>query len=68
VETLSHLLAVLTSPVHEQDRAQIKDLCLEGQEATGARVEVAVADQGDTGQNTARQAAEGGVELVVVKR
>lgn len=68
VDTLGHLLAVLTSPANEQDRAQVKDLCLEVQEATGATVEVAFVDQGYTGQDTARHAAEGGVELIVVKR
>ena len=28
VDTLGHLLAVLTTPANEQDRAQVKDLCL----------------------------------------
>lgn len=68
VDTLGHLLAVLTTPANEQDRAQVKDLCLEVQEATGVNVEVAFADQGDTGAQTALQAAEAGVELIVVKR
>jgi transposase len=68
VDTLGHLLAVLTTPAHEQDRAQVFDLCLEVQEATGVNVEVAFADQGSTGAQTALQAAEAGVELIVVKR
>lgn len=68
VDTLGHLLAVLTSPANEQDRAQVHDLCLEVQEATGVNVEVAYADQGYTGKETALQAATAGVELVVVKR
>ncbi|SMB97170.1 transposase, IS4 family [Deinococcus hopiensis KR-140] len=68
VDTLGHLLAVLTSPTNEQDRAQVKDLCLEVQEATGAHVQVAFADQGYTGEQTALQATEAGVELIVVKR
>lgn len=68
VDTLGHLLAVLTTPANEQDRAQVFDLCLEVQEATGVNVEVAFADQGYTGQRTALEATEAGVELVVIKR
>ncbi|GBF05500.1 transposase, IS4 [Deinococcus aerius] len=68
VDTLGHLLAVLTTPAHEQDRAQVKDLCLEVQEATGVNVEVAFVDQGYTGERTALEATEAGVDLVVVKR
>lgn len=68
VDTLGHLLAVLTTPANEQDRAQVFDLCLEVQEATGVKVEVAYADQGYTGERTALDATEAGVELIVVKR
>lgn len=68
VDTLGHFLAILTTPANEQDRAQVKDLCLEVQAATGATVEMAFADQGYTGKQTALDAAEIGVELVVVKR
>ncbi|WP_309573451.1 IS5 family transposase [Deinococcus sp.] len=68
VDTLGHLLAVLTTPANEQDRAQVKDLCLEVQEATGVNVEVAFADQGYTGEKTALDATDAGVELIVVKR
>ena len=68
VDTLGHLLAVLTTSANEQDRAQVKDLCLEVQEATGVKVEVAYADQGYTEERTALDATEAGVELVVVKR
>ncbi|MFC4637839.1 IS5 family transposase [Deinococcus hohokamensis] len=68
VDTLGHLLAVLTSPANEQDRAQVYDLCLEVQEASGVNVQLAFADQGYTGKDTAIQAAAAGVELVVVKR
>ncbi|WP_104992617.1 IS5 family transposase [Deinococcus sp. NW-56] len=68
VDTLGHVLAILTSPANEQDRAQVKDLCLEVQEATGAQVEVAFVDQGYTGVQTALDATDAGVELVVVKR
>ena len=68
VDTLGHLLAVLTTPANEQDRAQVKDLCLEVQEATGVSVEVAFADQGYTGEQTALEATQARVELIVVKR
>lgn len=68
VDTLGHVLAVLTSPANEQDRAQVFDLCLEVQEVTGAQVEVAFVDQGYTGVQTALDATEAGVELIVVKR
>lgn len=68
VDTLGHLLAVLTTPANEQDRAQVFDLCLEVQEVTGVTVEVAFADQGYTGTPTALEATEAGVELVIVKR
>ena len=43
VDTLGHFLAVLTTPASEQDRAQVKDLCLEVQDATGVPVEIAYA-------------------------
>jgi transposase len=68
VDTLGHVLAILTSPANEQHRAQVFDLCLEVQEATGAKVEVAFVDQGYTGVQTALDATDAGVELVVVKR
>jgi len=66
VDTLGHVLAVPTTPANEQDRAQVFDLCLEVQEATG--VKVAYADQGYTGAQTALEASQAGVELIVVKR
>ena len=68
VDTLGHLLAVLTTPANEQDRAQVKDLCLAVQDATGMNVKVAFADQGYTGEQAARGATEANVELMVVKR
>ena len=68
VDTLGHCLAVLTSVANEQDRTQVKGLCLEVQQATGVNVKVAYADQGYTGTQTALQTTEAGVERVVVKR
>ncbi|MBZ9752231.1 IS5 family transposase [Deinococcus sp. HMF7604] len=68
VDTLGHFLAVLTTPANEQDRAQVKDLCLEVQEVTGETVQVAFADQGYTGTQAALDVTQAGVKLVVVKR
>lgn len=68
VDTLGNLITLLTTPANAQDRAQVHDLCLQVQEATGVQVEVAFADQGYTGAQTAQQAAEAGIELIVVKR
>lgn len=44
VDTLEHLLAIPSSPANEQNRAQVKGMCLEVQEATGAKVDVAFED------------------------
>jgi len=41
VDTLGHLLTLLVSPAHEQDRAQISELAEAVQEATGESVELA---------------------------
>lgn len=68
VDTLGHLLALMATPANEQDRAQVHELCLEVQEATGAQVEVAFVDQGYTGVQAKEDAATAGVELMVVKR
>lgn len=67
VDTLGDLLTVLATPANEQDRAQVGQLCKEVQHLTGVNVEVAFVDQGYTGKKPAQQAAEQGVELIVVK-
>ena len=67
VDTLGHLLAVAITPANEQERAQVGELCRQVQEATDQKVEVAFADQGYTGQETAEQAKEHGINLVVVQ-
>ena len=66
VDTLGHLLALHVSPADEQDRAHVAQLAAEVQEATGASVEIAFVDQGDTGA-TAAEAAEHGIRLEDVK-
>lgn len=68
VDTLGDFITFLASPANEQDRAHVHNACLEAQEATGATIEVVFADQGYTGKTAASDAAEMGVELVVVKR
>jgi transposase len=67
VDTLGHLLALKVTAANEQERAQVADLVNEVQAVTGGTVEVAYADQGYTGQETAAAAAAHGVRLVVVK-
>jgi transposase len=67
VDTLGHLLALLVTPANEQDRAQVKQLAVQVQEATGQSVELAYVDQGYTGEQAAQDAAAHGIRLEVVK-
>jgi len=67
VDTLGHLLALSVTPANEQERAQVAELIKDVQEITGEKVQVAFADQGYTGEQTAAEAAAHGVKLVVVK-
>ena len=67
VDVLGNLLAVLVTPANEGERDQAGELCREVQEATGQNVKIAFVDQGYTGERPARQAAEQGIELCVVK-
>ncbi|CAB5722637.1 Uncharacterised protein [Delftia tsuruhatensis] len=60
VDTLGHLLAVHVTPADEQERAQVRTLCEQVQQATGHSVDLAWAD--------ARQAAQdNGIDLQIVK-
>lgn len=68
VDTLGHLVALMTSPANEQDRAQVEALCMGAQEITGGMLEVAFVDQGYTGLQPLEAARKGNIELVVVKR
>lgn len=43
------MLAVHVTPADEQERAQVRTLCEQVQQATGHKVELAWADQGYTG-------------------
>ena len=67
VDTLGHLLALRVTPADAQDRAQVAALLAEVQEVTDNRVEIAYVDQGYTGAEPAAEAAQRGVELVVVR-
>ena len=67
VDTLGYLLALHVTPANEQERAQVKQLSEEVQEATGDSIEVAFVDQGYTGEQPEEDARTAGIELIVVK-
>ena len=67
VDTLGQLLAVLVTPADQQDRAQVTALAEQIQQATGDSVEVALVDQGYTGDQPAADAQAHGIRLEVVK-
>ena len=67
VDTLGHLLALTVTPANEQERAQVGALAEAVQEVTGATVQLAFVDQGDTGEAALDAAAEHGMRLEVVK-
>jgi len=67
VDTLGHLLALHVTPASEHDREQVEKLAEAIQEATGDSVQLAYVDQGYTGERAAKEAAEHGIHLEVVK-
>jgi transposase len=67
VDTLGHLLAVKVTPANEQDRAQVADLALAMQAATGENIQLAYVDQGYTGEEPAAAAELHGLRLEVIK-
>jgi transposase len=67
VDTLGHLLALHVTPASEQERARVKELASQVQEATGDSVELAYVDQGYTGEDAAKDAQAHGIKLEVVK-
>lgn len=67
VDTLGHLLSLHVTPANEQDRAEVKKLAKDVQQATGKSVGLAYVDQGYTGEKAADAAAKKGIELSVVK-
>jgi transposase len=67
VDTLGHLLTLLVTPANEQDRDQVQQLAQRIQQITGESVEIAFVDQGYTGDQPARDAAEHGIQIEVIK-
>jgi transposase len=67
VDTLGLLLAVQVTPANEQERAQVKQLAEDVQEATQNSVDVAFVDQGYTGDEPKQEAKEASIDLIVVK-
>lgn len=67
VDTLGHLLALHVTPASEHDREQVEKLAEAIRVATGDSVELAYVDQGYTGEQPAKEAAEHGIHLEVVK-
>jgi len=67
VDTLGHLLALKITPANQSERDQVGELAKEVQAATGDQVEIFYADQGYAGESPRRQAAQRGIELVVVR-
>jgi transposase len=67
VDTMGNLLAVHVTAANEQERSVVGELAHKVQEVTGSHVEIAFVDQGYTGQPAADDAAEHGIDLIVVK-
>lgn len=67
VDTLGLLLWLHVTAADEQDRAQGAQLVASVQEATGKQMEVALADQGYTGDKARKAAAEHGMKCEVMK-
>ena len=67
VDTLGNLLAMVVTPANEQERSQVADLAEAVQAVTGDHVELAYVDQGYTGEDTAEDARDHGIQLEVVK-
>ena len=67
VDTLGHLLALTVTPANEQDRAQVGKLAQALQAAVAEPVQLAFVDQGYTGEQPAKAAAQAGIQLEVVK-
>ena len=67
VDTLGHLLTLVTTPANEQERAQVATLAHNVQEVCGQSVQIAFVDQGYTGEDAAQAAKQHGIRLEVVK-
>lgn len=67
VDTLGLLLTLHVTPANEQERAQVGLLSEQIQRITGDSVQIAFVDQGYTGEDAQRDAAQYGIHLEVVK-
>jgi transposase len=67
LDTLGHLLALQVTPAEAQDRAQVGQLAAAVQVASGETVELAIANQGDTGAAPAKAGCENGIALHVAR-
>jgi len=67
VDTLGHLLALVTTPANEQERAQVGALAHDVQAVCGQSVQIAFVDQGYTGEDPSQEAQKHGIKLEVVK-
>ena len=67
VDTLGHLLALKVTPANEQERAQVGELAAQVQAVTEKQVRIGYVDQGYTGAEPAAQAAQEGIELIVIE-
>ena len=62
VDTLGHLLTLVTTPANEQERAQVATLAQNVQEVCGQSVQIAFVDQGYTGEDAAQAAKQHGIQ------
>jgi transposase len=67
VDTLGELLVLHVTPANASDRAQVAALVEQVQEVTGQTVELGFVDQGYTGEQPTKDAAEHGIRLEVIK-
>jgi transposase len=67
VDTLGNMLALHVIAANEQERAMVGELAEQVQEATDSKVKVAFVDQGYTGDQPRADAANEGIDLIVVK-
>ncbi|CAM3457627.1 hypothetical protein DEDE109153_17775 [Deinococcus deserti] len=57
VDTLGHLVTLMTSPANEQDRVQVQALCQQAQEITGGMLEVVLLIRATPGKPPSKRLA-----------
>ncbi|MBD8546853.1 IS5 family transposase [Sphingomonas sp. CFBP 8760] len=67
VDTLGHLLALHVTPASAEDRGEVERLARTVRAVTDGHVEIALVDQGYTGERAANAEAGHGIALEVVK-